>query len=95
MDTFQVNRDFLVREIAGEFILIPTKQAALQFNGLAALNETGAFLWNLLQEPRTVPELARPLAETYGLTEEESRRDVEDFLALALSRELVFKEPGK
>ena len=30
----KVEKDFLLREIAGEYIIIPTGSAALEFNGL-------------------------------------------------------------
>lgn len=40
-----VSKDFIVREIAGDYIVVPTGEEALKFNGLITLNEVGAFLW--------------------------------------------------
>ena len=42
-----------MREIAGEYILIPVGAAALEFQGIMTLNESGLFLWRMLQEECT------------------------------------------
>lgn len=43
------------------------------------LNETGEFLWNLLETDRTEKELAQALAKEYGITNEQTRDDVSEF----------------
>lgn len=88
---FRTNPEFVAREIAGEFILVPIGKAAEMFNGLASLNPTGVFLWKLLDEERTQKELSDFLAEEYELTEEQSMNDVGDFLEAALKRNIVLR----
>ena len=44
----RVKKDFILREIAGDYIIIPTGKTALEFNGLITVNEVGASLWNML-----------------------------------------------
>lgn len=88
-ERYQANPDFISREIAGEFILVPVGEAAGTFNGLASLNPAGVFLWKLLAQPRTRQELSDALAKEYELTGEQGEQDVGDFLDLAMSRNLV------
>lgn len=38
------NEDYILREIAGETILVPTGASADHFNGMLTLNETSRFL---------------------------------------------------
>ena len=45
-----VNLDFVLREIAGETLLVPAGKTALDLNGMLTLNETGAALWRMLPE---------------------------------------------
>ena len=40
-----VKLDFVLREIAGETLLVPAGKTALDLNGMLTLNETGAALW--------------------------------------------------
>lgn len=83
------NSEFIYREIADESVLIPTGNAAKEFNGLASLNKTGAFLWKLLEQKRTLLELIWLFAEEYELTERECADDVAEFLAQASTKNLV------
>ena len=88
---YRANPEYIYREIAGESVLIPSGKAAQQFSGLASLNKTGAFLWKLLEQERTLKELSIAFAEEYELTEEQSLEDVTAFLELALTRKLIIR----
>lgn len=88
-DTFQANPEFMTREIAGEVVLVPVGKTAVDFNGLATLNKTGAFLWKLLEEKRTVSELCKTLAAKYGLEEEQVLDDVTEFITMAQKKQAV------
>ena len=88
---YKRNPDFILREIAGEYVLVPGGSAVAEFNGLASLNETGVFLWNLLGQTRTMRELSEGLAAKYELTKEQSHADVADYLEVAVTRGLVRK----
>ena len=52
----KVSKEFILREIAGEHILVPIGAAAANFNGLISMNEVGRLLFDLLAEERT-PQL--------------------------------------
>lgn len=90
-ERYRRNPEFILREIAGESILVPTGQAALAFNGLASLNASGVFLWGLLERERSLAELGLLLAREYGLAEETARADAAAFLQPALERNVVLR----
>ncbi len=46
----KVSRDFMLREIAGETVVIPVNEAAVHFQGIMSLNESGRLLWDKLRE---------------------------------------------
>lgn len=77
----KVTDDVVRREIAGETLLIPVGEAALRLNGLVSLNETGAFLWDLLKEERTAEELTGALCHEFDVAEETAAADVAAFLS--------------
>lgn len=54
------NEDYIVREIAGETILVPTGASAEHFNGMLTLNETSRFLMELFRMPHTFEETVAP-----------------------------------
>lgn len=41
----KLNPDYILRNIAGEQVVVPTGQAGQKFNGLITLNSTAVFLW--------------------------------------------------
>lgn len=85
------NPDFMSREIAGEFILVPVGKATQSFNGLVSFNETAIFLWNMLEHKKTRKELYECLAKEYELTEEESKNDVDEFLEAAIKEHIILQ----
>lgn len=78
----KISSDFVLREIAGEYIVIPTGEKALKLNGLITLNETGVFLWRLLQGGAEEKELLSALTAEFDVEEEQARADIDDFLGI-------------
>lgn len=80
----KTNPDFILRQIAGENILVPCGEAAKQINGLINLNSTAAFIWKNLDEVENLDELAARVMAEFEVDEETAKRDVE-----GLTRELT------
>lgn len=76
----KIERDFVLREIAGEYIIIPTGKTALEFNGLITVNEIGVKLWHMLQEDVTFDDLVKGILDEYDVEEDVAREDIQEFL---------------
>lgn len=76
----KVEKEFVLREIAGDYVIIPTGRTVLSFNGLITVNDMGAFLWNHLQDEVTVEELVKYVLDEYEVDEETAREDILEFL---------------
>ena len=81
--------EFVLREIAGDLLLIPAGKTALDLNGMLTLNEVGAEIWKLLPEVETEDEIVARLLETYEVDEITLRADVSEFLASLRSLNIV------
>lgn len=76
-----VKENFQLREIAGEWLVIAKGREALNFNATVLLNETGAFLWNLLtQGNQTQESLLESLLQEYEVDEARGRTDISNFI---------------
>lgn len=71
---------FILREIAGDTILIPSGTAAQIFNGLITINELGAFIWNALQTETTLDAIVEQITESYEVDADTARADAVSFL---------------
>lgn len=76
----RIEKEFVIREIAGDYIIIPTGSTALEFNGLVTVNEIGATLWKMLQEDVTLEELVQGVLAEYDVEEDVAREDILEFL---------------
>ncbi len=76
----EIKLDFVLREIAGDLLLVPAGKTALDFNGMITLNEMGGEIWRLLPQVADENELISRLLAEYEVQEDVLRRDVEAFL---------------
>ena len=77
--------NIIARRVAGETVLVPLAKRAddpeFKSASLYVLNETGEYLWSLLDSPRTTADLARNLTLTFETTASRAHSDVDVFLA--------------
>lgn len=78
--TFRVIPDLMLREIAGEHLLIPVGEAAVKLSGIITLNDSGLLLWQALQQPCTRTGLIDGLLQEYQVDRETAAGDVDAFL---------------
>ena len=82
---------FHLRQIAGEMIAVPTGPVAAKLSGLAVMNETAKFLFDLLQNDQTEDSLVSAMLEEYEITEDIARADVQEFLAILRDCDLLIE----
>lgn len=75
-----ISEGFIIREIAGETIAIPSGEAARDLSGLIALNPSGRILFDKLRSEQTVESLTETLLENFDIDYETAKNDVEEFL---------------
>ncbi|MFH5882083.1 PqqD family protein [Liberiplasma polymorphum] len=84
----KIKSEYVLRSVAGEHIVVPTGQAAVNFNGIITLNNSGKLLFEALKEGATLAELVILLQETYDVSEAVALNDVETFVNLLKSKDL-------
>ena len=81
MDSIYVkNPDFVQREVAGEFILIPIKRNLQESNDLFVLNEMGTAVWKKIDGARSVAKIQSDLLTEYDVTERQLENDLNSLL---------------
>ena len=85
----KIVKEYILREIAGDYIIVPVRAAALEFNGMITVNETGAFLWEKLREGTTKEELLHAMLEEYEVSEKEAEADIQEFLQMLQKNKIL------
>lgn len=86
--------DVIARKVAGEFVLVPLRQAHVDMQAMYTLNPVGAFLWNELKIGQTEPALVTSLLTHYVVSFEQAQTDVSDFLTQLKIRDLILYQPN-
>ena len=76
----RARRNIEIRQIAGENLLIPVAENAGMVNGLMVLSESGALLWDRLQQETDRQALIDCLLAEYQVDEARAGADVDAFL---------------
>lgn len=85
----KVKSDFLLKQIAGSYVVVPVRSRAVDFSGIIKLSESGAFLWEILAGGATRDELVARLLEEYDVDEATAAADVDRFLAKLKEADLL------
>ena len=86
--------DFILRQIAGENILVPCGESARQLSGLINMNSTAAFIWQNLNDAKDLDELTARVVDNFEIDEETARRDVNGLTAEMIQKGMVLLEDG-
>lgn len=76
----KIRKGFVLREVAGNTIVISVGTARDIFQGMIQLNETGKEIWKGIEEGLTVERIAQRLEEVYEVDLEEARQDTEEVI---------------
>lgn len=76
----KIKKDFMLKKIAGSCVVIPVRQQAVDFSGIIKLTETGAFLWEILEQGADREELIAKLLDQYLVDEATAAADVDRFI---------------
>ncbi len=85
----KTKKGFMLRNVANKSIVVPIGQASVDFNGIINLNDTGAFLWEVLSKGCTYDELLNALLAEYDVSEDIARRDIDAFLETARNADII------
>jgi hypothetical protein len=73
-------RSVISRVAGGETLVVPVRGAVGSLASIYSLKGTGSLIWQLLEAPRALPELVAAVEREFGVTQEQARRDVTQFL---------------
>lgn len=73
---------FVTNKVADKIVAVAVGEDAEKFNGFIKMNETGAYIFNMLKKDVTEDEIVAALEKEYeGVTKEELCNTVKEFIA--------------
>lgn len=90
----KVSKDYILREVEDDFVIMPTGRATQKFKGLITVNEVGASVWKMLQHDVSMENLVQGILDEYEVEAEIAREDIAEFLK-ELSDNGILEKDGK
>lgn len=85
-----MNKRYQLRQAAGSYWLLDMEQEGKHYRKPVVLNESGAKIWELLQEGQTIDQIADYLKNRYDIGADEAKQDVRQFTEV-LKREGILQ----
>ena len=76
----KIKKQFVMRTIAGETLLVPVGATTREFNGMITLTETAGFIWENLEKCETEEELVKLILGEFEVDEATAAADAHEFL---------------
>ena len=77
----RINPNFVLRQLADTWVVLPLAAETVDFNGMITLNESGVLLWKTLEQGADVLSLVAALRGEYVVSQQQAMEHVEAFLA--------------
>ena len=77
---YAMRGEAVVRQLLGEWFLVPVRTTPADFRAIFALNEVGATVWQSLDGARPLSAVLDAVVERFEVTREEAERDLREFL---------------
>lgn len=76
----KIKNGFVVREIAGECVVVALGEASKIFNGIIKLNETGRMIWDMLAKGCEKQEVVDAILQEYDADRDTVEADFDRFV---------------
>ncbi|MBP9988289.1 MAG: PqqD family protein [Ruminococcus sp.] len=83
----KIKEGYRLRKVGNNNIVVAV--GGIDFTGLITINETGSFIWKMLENGADTQEIVAALAKECNVKEEEIKSEVEDFISELKGADLV------
>lgn len=85
----KLKKEFMLREIVGETILIPVGESNNHFNGIITINEIGRFIWQNYESSKDEEDLLSKILDEYEVEKEVAKSDLDEFLGKLREADII------
>lgn len=76
----KIKEGFMLKQVCDEYMIVPVGAASVDFKSVIRLNETGAFLWKLLENGAEKADMLKDILDEYDVSEEIASADIDAFI---------------
>ena len=88
---YKKSDSMVFRKIGNELILVPIRQNAGDLDSIYTLNETAAYVWDLIDGQTTVGEIKEKIIDEFDVTSEDAERDLHEHLLQLMTLKAIME----
>lgn len=85
----RIRDGYVLREVAGTFVIISTGSENLDFKGVITVNEVGALIWKGVEAGKSKDEIVDKILSEYDVQKEIASADMDEFLEQLISKNII------
>lgn len=85
----KIKEGFVIRQVGGEYVVVPVGARSKEFHGMINLNATGALLWNFFSQEHTLNEGVDALCNQYEVERTIAEKDVKAFMDIVANNGFI------
>jgi len=78
------SENFVFNEVDGELVMMNIEDGSY-----ASLNETGKYIWNILEEPKSIEEILPSILDEYDIDPSTAKTEIESFLLKLVEQNIL------
>ena len=85
----QIKDNYVLTKVVDSYIAVPVGSGNVDLNTIISLNETGAFIWNLMKEAIDKEAVIEAMLNEYDVNREQAEADVDKFISQIKEADLL------
>lgn len=85
----QIKDNYVLTKVVDSYIAVPVGSGNVDLNTIISLNETGAFIWNLMKEDIEKEAVIEAMLNEYDVNREQAEADLDKFISQIKEADLL------
>lgn len=85
----RIKDGFILREVAGTFVVISAGNDELDFKGVITVNEVGAVIWRGVEQGKSKDEIVDQILLEYDVRKDVATVDCDEFLQQLIDKGII------
>lgn len=85
----KIKDGFMLRQVAGQWLVVPLGERVVEFNGMITLSESGAIIWKSIESGASLEDIVQQILSEYSIDEDTARADINEFMDSMKAKEIL------
>lgn len=85
----KIKNEFIMKNIADEYVCVSANEESNNSEIIITLNDTGAFIWNIMQNDVSFEYIINKMLEVYNVDKTTAEDDLKEFIDIVKKADIV------